>query len=490
MKVRLICCALAAATLLCGCQANTEPQNIVEDPPAVEQSEQEEPSSDHGIEKEEPEEDDRFPPAPPVCELDFTETESFPLPFEDELLVDEEKGLFLSTEQALYDYDTMWQLLEENYPYLEAIKRELGIDWEEVKVEYRKILEGHAYGGYISQSDFLQTIDDCLDEFEIAGHLIRVGFSFHRNLLILYKNSEDALGTNVFEILNNPKSKLFYNEEHVKYLSTPGSSGSHSEPEEGEQISIGEVTALSKYLSTGYVEGEVPYLKIESFAQWDDTAQARLEDFFSSISHEEHLIIDVRGNGGGSDGAWRFGIVPFLAQQEYEFNQFWAAKSGALNLTLEPEFGKNRGYITRYTDDSWQNEFPYISPDMVTSLDTLLKVSSTLRCTDGTDKFHGKIWVLVDKDCYSATDAFACFCKETGFATLVGTITGGNGKGASPYFMALPYSGVIVEYEAYLSFNTDGTCNGTSGTAPDIVPEEGRGALETCLMAINGELDY
>ena len=45
--------------------------------------EQEEPE-----ESEEPEEDDRMPllpPAPPVCELDFTETESFPLPFEDEL---------------------------------------------------------------------------------------------------------------------------------------------------------------------------------------------------------------------------------------------------------------------------------------------------------------------------------------------------------------------------------------------------------------------
>ena len=158
-------------------------------------------------------------------------------------------------------------------------------------------------------------------------------------------------------------------------------------------------------------------------------------------------------------------------------------------MWVEPEFDKNRGNFTRYTDDSWQKEFPYISPDIVTSMDIFLKLSSTLRCTEVPDKFHGKIWVLVDKYCYSATDMFACFCKETGFATLVGTETGGNGKGATPYLMALPYSGLIVEYETYLSFNTDGTCNGISGTVPDIVPEEGRGALETCLMAINGELN-
>ena len=48
---------------------------------------------------------------------------------------------------------------------------------------------------------------------------------------------------------------------------------------------------------------------------------------------------------------------------------------------------------------------------------------------------------------------------------------------------------MIVEYEPYLKFNSDGTCNGTSGTVPDIVVEEGGDTLETCLMAIRGELN-
>ena len=53
--------------------------------------------------------------------------------------------------------------------------------------------------------------------------------------------------------------------------------------------------------------------------------------------------------------------------------------------------------------------------------------------------------------------------------------------------MALPYSGLLVEYETYLAFSTDGTYNGISGTVPDIVQEEGSDALETCLTAIHGE---
>ena len=492
MKVRLICCAVAAAMLLCGCQTGRESQNIPEDPPAVEQPEQESPPSDDNVEEEEKEEESPFPPAPPVCELDFTETESFPLPFEDELLVIGGE-LYLSTEQALYDYDTMWQLLEENYPFFEAIKRELGIDWEEVKADYRQVLEGHASYGYIGQAYFLQTIDGCLREFQSVGHLFLVTVQSRVNLLDLFKNSESAHTQNKFELVSNPKSELSYRyfNKHIQQLPPWGYDGSNSDSEEGERVNIDKLNPISQHLFTGYVGEGIPYLRIASFSQWDDAAQARLEDFFSNISQKEHLIIDVRGNGGGDTGGWMLGIVPFLAQaqKKYEYIQLWAAKSGSLNLILEPEFDKSRGYITRYTDDSWQEEFPYISPDMVTGMDIFLKVPMMVFTgADVPDRFHGKIWVLVDKNCYSATEALVCFCKETGFATLVGTNTGGSGKGAAPYYMALPYSGLIVAYETYLSFNLDGTCNGTSGTVPDIVSEEGRGALETCLMAINGEV--
>ena len=491
MKVKLILCTVVAAMLLCGCQASTEPQNTVKDTPALEQSEQEVPHTDDRVEEEEKEEESRFPPAPPVSELDFTETESFPFPFEDELWIDYLQYPpmpFLTTEQALYDYDTMWQLLEENYPYFEAIKRELGIDWEEVRAEYHQVLDSHAYDGYISQVDFIQTIAGCLREFQSVGHLFLESVDSRLTLFDLFKDSENAPYQNIVKIVNNPKSQLFY--KYMNQFSPSSSGGSNSYSKESETISIDGLTAISEHLFTGYAGGRVPYLKIASFSRWDDAAQAKLEDFFLSISQEEHLIIDVRGNTGGSDSAWKSGIVPFLAQQEYEFTQFWAAKSGSLNLMLEPEFDKSRGYITRYTDDSWQKEFPYISPDMLTGTDIFLKASSTLSCTNAKDKFHGKIWLLVDKYCYSAPDALVWFCKETGFATVVGTKTGGNGKGAQPYFMALPYSGLIVEYETYLSFNSDGTCNGISGTVPDIVTEEGHDALETCLMAINGELNY
>ena len=98
MKVKLICCAVIAVMLLCGCQASMESQNIMEDPPALEQSEQEAPPSDDRVKEEEI---SLYPPATPVCELDFTETESVPFPFVDDLLTDPIMRLLLSAGQAL-----------------------------------------------------------------------------------------------------------------------------------------------------------------------------------------------------------------------------------------------------------------------------------------------------------------------------------------------------------------------------------------------------
>jgi len=100
------------------------------------------------------------------------------------------------------------------------------------------------------------------------------------------------------------------------------------------------------------------------------------------------------------------------------------------------------------------------------------------------DHFNGKIWLFVDGDSYSTSDAFVNYCKQTGFATVVGTRTSGNDIGAEPLRMVLPYSGLIINYAASLAFNPDGTCNETSGTLPDITPADGVSALQTCLDAI------
>ena len=244
---------------------------------------------------------------------------------------------------------------------------------------------------------------------------------------------------------------------------------------------------IAPCIDTGYIQGTIPYLKITSFGNWPKGAQDTLADVFMEWAGKTDLIIDVRGNSGGNTAKW-YEMVSLLAQDDMTWNMCWGIMSGSLNTSLYPAlFNGEFSDIECYTDDTWQDDFPYIQKEKLGGTDTLLKVTKIIQKSNLQGCFNGRIWVLIDENCYSATDAFACFCKETGFSTLVGTTTGGNGKGAQPFYMALPYSGLLVEYEPYLSFNPDSTCNGITGTPPDIVSEDSFSALETCLKAIAGE---
>ncbi len=44
-----------------------------------------------------------------------------------------------------------------------------------------------------------------------------------------------------------------------------------------------------------------------------------------------------------------------------------------------------------------------------------------------------RVWLLVSQKVYSSSEAFAVFSKTTGYATLVGERTGGDGLGITPF---------------------------------------------------------
>lgn len=61
------------------------------------------------------------------------------------------------------------------------------------------------------------------------------------------------------------------------------------------------------------------------------------------------------------------------------------------------------------------------------------------------------------------------FCKDTGFATVVGENTGGDGGGTNVYETRLPNSGLLLRYRAMHGLNKDGSSNVEFGTTPDVL---------------------
>lgn len=472
MKSKLILLTACMLLLLCACQVSATSEvtnNLLSENTCTE-------TSDDGGQQEPAQ-----PSILPACETAFTETASFPLPFQDALSTDESGDILLTTGQALYDYDTMWLLLEDNFPYLDAIKEDLGIDWITVKQNYRDILSNHMIDGQVRQADFIDTIDRCLQEFRMVGHLSIIDPDYWSSLV--------ARGASLYnqkqcEVITNPKTESFYlayRKIKERNSSLPGSRTFPFEP-----IDIDQREFIGPDIVTGYVEN-VPYIRISSFATWPDSTCDAVTAFFDEIGSEDHVVIDIRGNSGGDVAMWRDEIIPALIDRPVACSLFMAACSGELNLTLVPEMGGDDWGDQVYYDDTWKEDFPYIQEEDLSQADILLKETYVLEPNNAQNCFNGKIWVLIDERCYSAADAFAMFCKQTGCAVLVGAATGGNGIGTTPYIAALPYSGLLFRYEPYMGFNLDGTCNGTRGTTPDIPLEEDRFAMETCLAMIHAE---
>ena len=97
-----------------------------------------------------------------------------------------------------------------------------------------------------------------------------------------------------------------------------------------------------------------------------------------------------------------------------------------------------------------------------------------------------KRWVLTDEYVYSAADGFAGFCKQTGWATLIGRRTRGDGGSAAPCLIRLPETGLLMRFTVTADANSEGKLNTLYGTIPDIPSKPSETPRDTLLRVIDG----
>lgn len=179
----------------------------------------------------------------------------------------------------------------------------------------------------------------------------------------------------------------------------------------------------------------------------------------------------MRSNSGGSDLYWQDLIVKSNAKEDltteryFLFNQSEIVDNyiSALGISAdeidtlpEPLLSQYRDKFTHYTTDTEKFEA-------------------------AKNPYSGTIWILVNDTVYSSSENFVMFCKNTGFATLVGTSTSGDGGIADPLLVSLPNSGLIIRFSIFYGLNRDGSGNEANGTMPDIVISENEDALKNVL---------
>ena len=212
------------------------------------------------------------------------------------------------------------------------------------------------------------------------------------------------------------------------------------------------------------IPNDVAYIKVkqmDGFRLEEDGVEIR--KFFESIKDYPKLIVDIRGNGGGSDYYWVKNIVQPLINEPLSVDYYLFARGGEDSQKFYKARKMNLKEIDTL-DENLKHKFPEeISNDF-----KYYKLSTKQIKPNKPVGFKGKIYLLVNSGVYSSSESFASFAKGSGSATLVGERTGGDGIGIDPLLFSLPNSGLVVRYSSLLCLNPDYTINEEVQTTPDI----------------------
>jgi C-terminal processing protease CtpA/Prc len=210
------------------------------------------------------------------------------------------------------------------------------------------------------------------------------------------------------------------------------------------------------------IDGEVGYLPLP---RMDDDAARRVREWMPRLRDAEGLVVDVRGNGGGTREAL-LALHPWLAGTRVAS----AAKH-------------RRAFPRDHLDARFMERVDELSGDERKAAKAFLAAFKpeweppkaefgewhVLVLPAGADRYAGKVAVLMDDRCFSATDIFLGALKGLPNVTLVGRPSGG-GSGFAQRF-TLPRSGITVRCASMASFTPWGELYDLHGIAPDVAVE-------------------
>jgi hypothetical protein len=216
------------------------------------------------------------------------------------------------------------------------------------------------------------------------------------------------------------------------------------------------------YSDTIVADGSIAIMTIRSFNMHNvKNDKEKIDSFLNKITNCKYLIIDIQENSGGATRYWKENIVERLIRDIAFYTTCPVIKDGAVNRHFYPNFFKDAQQI-RKTEilSNIPKELLEENYYITYEIDTILPKNPV--------PFQGEIYLLVSREVFSSSEGFAQFCKTTGWATIAGERTGGDGIGSDPALVLLPESKIIIGYPSLIGLNHDGSLNAEEKTAPDI----------------------
>jgi hypothetical protein len=213
-----------------------------------------------------------------------------------------------------------------------------------------------------------------------------------------------------------------------------------------------------------YEELGVGYMYVGTFDPSTlQTRYHRILSFLEEIQEYDYLIIDIRGNTGGAFQPWIDGIVRPLLKEDALHEYYLAYRTDGYVQQFHAVWLDDRVEVPK-------DHFDYLPPEVRGQGYEIYNFSSTYAATHDVD-FNGEIILLTDNVVYSAAEGFTNFCKQSGFATIYGTPSGGDGFFVWPLYYVLPNSKLVITTSSSMSLDMTGRANEEARTQPDVYHE-------------------
>lgn len=357
------------------------------------------------------------------------------------------------------DFALLWRELEESYPYLPLLEAK-GIPVSQIRERYAQELDGMR-----DEADFAVLLQRMLAELGNFAHLELVSPSLYESLYAIYLLDPDVGA--------DPASAPFR-----EVLTDPRLSDRYVPPEGAREENTG--ASLPAVTVLYYPDCRALHLKLSSFRQEIVARDADvLAEALEKYPEAEHIILDITGNTGGSDWYWMRNLVaPFGGNWDFSYRVF--SRDTEIRRRFYPAGTETRPISELDDVPDWAAEL---------GMNQAFILHATLPGPEDCEgrrsvQSGARRWLLVDRAVFSASEKFACFCKESGWATLVGTRTSGDGLNTTPVLLLLPDSGLLIRFSADAGEGSCGTINADAGTVPDILCKRGELPLSRCLEEI------
>lgn len=303
--------------------------------------------------------------------------------------------------------------------------------------------------------------------FSIENYNVRSHEAFDRYFMTFFLNDEITI------------PMTFRNNGSTKVQTAEVTLMTKKDREEAMASKYGEEILSTEQWKLRFINDDVAQLHLGTFATWnwkDFNHKQWLKDAFGQIEEKgvQHLIVDIRGNGGGLDDP-RDELLSYLIKEKISWtdNRRVLVKTTKLDASLQPYIstwekkllsGIPQSYYTQYDDEYFQ----------------LAEKTQGKDVKPNKNAFKGTVWLFGNGSNTSATATIFQLAKKYEFAKVVGGNAGGNLQGingGSYAFFTMPYS--QVEVDIPLKYFQPTTPQPDQGVQPDVYVNYKQGDLAT-----------